>query len=129
MADVLITSPDYLLLDSEEYNRAGFEAAKYLMTPPLRDYQCQSALWRALKFDDLQTVGSDADFMLFDPNQDQVISATAHHSNVDYSLYEGCCFTGKVEVFLSGDLIVDGDQWLDRKGSGKYQKRSASSVF
>ena len=129
MADVLITSPDYLLLDSEEYNRAGFEAAKYLMTPLLRDYQCQSALWQGLKFDDLQAVGSDADFMLFDPNQDQVISATAHHSNVDYSLYEGCCFTGKVEVFLSGDLIVDGDQWLDRKGSGKYQKRSASSVF
>ena len=45
-------------------------------------------------------------------------------------MYEGRYVTGKVEkVFLLGELIVDGDHWLGRKGGGKYQKRSASGVF
>jgi dihydropyrimidinase len=75
-------------------------------------------------------VGSDADLVLFDPKKQHTLSAINHHSNVDYSLYEGRSVTGKVEkVFLRGELIVDGDNWLGRKGSGKYQKRSASGVF
>ncbi len=206
------TCPHYLFLNSDEYERPGFEAAKYVMTPPLRDHQCQHALWRGLKFDDLQIVatdhcpfcfnenlyglhrskhlgrdnfekipngapgvelrlpllfdggvrlgkislnrfvqlistapakmfglfpskgaiaiGSDADLVLFDPKKQHTLSAINHHSNVDYSLYEGRSVTGKVEkVFLRGELIVDGDNWLGRKGSGKYRKRSASGVF
>ena len=203
------TCPHYLFLDKSEYERPGFDAAKFVMTPPLRDHDCQEALWRGLQFDDLQivstdhcpfcfnensqgllkskqpgkddfskipngapgvefrlpllfdggvnagrinlnrfvqltstapakmfglfprkgaiAVGSDADLVLFDPNRTHVLSAETHHSNVDYSLFEGREVRGKVEkVFLRGQLIVDGDEWHGRAGGGQYQKRSAS---
>jgi dihydropyrimidinase len=203
------TCPHYLFLTIEEYDRPGFEAAKYVMTPPLREHECQHALWRGLRFDDLQivstdhcpfcfnenpygiqrskqlgrenfeqipngapgvefripllfeggvnagrltlnrfvqltstapakmfglfprkgtiAVGSDADIVLFDPLKPHILSASTHHSNVDYTLYEGHSVTGKVEkVFLRGALIVDGDRWLGRTGMGQFQKRSAS---
>ena len=179
------------------------------MTPPLRDRECQEALWRGLRFDDLQVVstdhcpfcfnekahgilkskqmghddfskipngapgvefrlpllfdggvksgrinmnrfvqlmstapakmfglfprkgtiavGSDADLVIFDANETHTLSAKTHHSNVDYSLFEGRQVTGKVrKVFLRGEIIVDGDQWLGRAGMGQYQNRSAS---
>jgi len=203
------TCPHYLFLTDEEYDRPDFEPAKFVMTPPLRDHQCQHALWRGLRFDDLQIVatdhcpfcfnenrfgllqskqfgkddfskipngapgvefrlsllydggvnagritlnrfvqltstapakmfglfpqkgaiaiGSDADLVLFDPNERHTLSANTHHSNVDYSLFEGREVQGKVKrVFLRGELIVDGDQWLGRAGMGQYLKRSAS---
>ncbi len=206
------TCPHYLFLTIDEYERPGFEAAKFVMTPPLRDHHCQNALWRGLKFDDLQivstdhcpfcfnenphglrkskqlgqddfskipngapgvefripllydggvtkgkislnrfvqlvatapakmfglfptkgtiAVGSDADLVLFDPNKQHMLSATTHHSYVDYSLYEGHLVTGKVEkVFLRGELIVNGEQWLGQEGQGQYQRRSASGTF
>jgi dihydropyrimidinase len=203
------TCPHYLFLDKSEYDRPGFDSAKYVMTPPLRDHDCQQALWRGLRFDDLQlvstdhcpfcfnenshgllkskqpgkddfskipngapgvefrlsllfdggvneqrinlnrfvqltatapakmfglfprkgtiAVGSDADIVLFDPQQRHTLSAKTHHSNVDYSLFEGREVQGKVnKVFLRGELIVDGDNWLGREGMGQFQKRSAS---
>ncbi|RZM74872.1 dihydropyrimidinase [Leptolyngbya iicbica] len=203
------TCPHYLFLTNEEYDRPGFDAAKFVMTPPLRDHKCQHALWRGLKFDDLQlvatdhcpfcfnenrfgllkskqlgkddfskipngapgvefrlpllydggvhggritlnrfvqltstapakmfgmfpqkgtiAVGSDADLVLFDPNERHTLSADTHHSNVDYSLFEGREVQGKVkQVFLRGELIVDGDEWHGRAGMGQYLKRSAS---
>ena len=203
------TCPHYLFLDKSEYDRPGFDAAKFVMTPPLRDHDCQQALWRGLKFDDLQivatdhcpfcfnekahgllkskqlgkddfskipngapgvefglpllydggvragrinlnrfvqlvatapakmfglfprkgtiAVGSDADIVVFDPNERHVLSAESHHSNVDYSLFEGREVTGRVsKVFSRGELIVDGDKWLGRTGRGRFQRRSAS---
>ena len=53
------TCPHYLFLTHDEYERPGFEAAKYVMTPPLRDHHHQSQLWRGLKTDDLQVVSTD----------------------------------------------------------------------
>lgn len=203
------TCPHYLFLDDQEYDRPGFESSKYVMTPPLRDHHCHHALWRGLRFDDLQivatdhcpfcfnenslglkyskalgkdnfnqipngapgvetrlvllydggvqagkislnrfvqltstapakmfglfprkgaiAVGSDADLVLFDPNQKQVLSAQTHHSRVDYSLFEGREVTGKVQkVFLRGRLLVDGDRWYGEPGYGQFLPRSAS---
>ncbi len=203
------TCPHYLFLDKSEYERPGFDAAKFVMTPPLRDRDCQDALWRGLRFDDLQivatdhcpfcfnershgllkskqlgkddfskipngapgvefrlpllfdggvnagrinlnrfvqltatapakmfglfprkgtiAVGSDADLVLFDPERKHTLSAETHHSNVDYSLFEGYEVQGKVnKVFLRGKLIVDGDDWRGEAGMGAYQRRSAS---
>jgi dihydropyrimidinase len=203
------TCPHYLFLTIEEYDRPDFDPAKFVMTPPLREQDCQDALWRGLRFDDLQivstdhcpfcfnenpygihrskqlgrdnfekipngapgvefrlpllfdggvgtgrlsinrfvqltstapakmfglfprkgaiAVGSDADLVLFDPQKTHTLSASTHHSNVDYSLYEGRQVTGKVEkVFLRGELVVDGDRWLGRAGAGQFQRRSAS---
>jgi dihydropyrimidinase len=206
------TCPHYLFLTIEEYDRPGFEAAKYVMTPPLREHDCQHALWRGLRFDDLQivstdhcpfcfnesphgierskqlgqgnfekipngapgvefrlpllydggveagrislnrfvqltatapakmfgmfprkgaiAVGSDADLVIFNPNKPYILSASTHHSNADYSLFEGRQVKGKVEkVFLRGELIVDGDRWLGRAGAGQFQRRSASGAI
>jgi len=52
-------SPHYLFLTNEEYDRRGFDAAKYVMTPPLRDAHHQRQLWRGLRTDDLQVVSTD----------------------------------------------------------------------
>ena len=53
------TCPHYLFLTEEEYDRPGFEAAKFVMTPPLRSAAHQHALWRGLKTDDLQVIATD----------------------------------------------------------------------
>lgn len=69
-------------------------------------------------------VGSDADIVLFDPNDKHTISAHTHHSNCDYTLFEGKQVTGSVKkVFLRGDLIVDGKNWLGKAGNGQFLKR------
>ena len=200
------TCPHYLFLTQEEYDRADFEGAKYVMTPPLRDRHHQAMLWRGLKTDDLQVistdhcpfcfneqplgmkyskqqgvanfakipngapgvetrlplvfdggvrgkgmslnrfvqltstmpaklfglfprkgtiaVGSDADLVLFDPDETWTIRAAAHHSRVDYSLFEGRPVTGRVKkVFLRGHMIVDGERWLGREAVGSFVKR------
>lgn len=53
------TCPQYLLLDDSEYERPGFEAAKAVMSPPLRDPSHAPLLWRGLANDDLQVVSTD----------------------------------------------------------------------
>lgn len=53
------TCPHYLFLTKEEYERPGFEPAKFVMTPPLRDRQHQAMLWRGLGTNDLQVVSTD----------------------------------------------------------------------
>ena len=75
-------------------------------------------------------VGSDADLVLFDPDGAQTISAHTHHSNVDYSLFEGKHVHGVVKkVFSRGELIVDGEQWLGRPGRGQFQVRGEVGGF
>jgi dihydropyrimidinase len=205
------TCPHYLFLGPEEYDRPGFESAKYVLTPPLRGHEHHHALWRGLKTSDLQVistdhcpfcfneqtlglkmskqqgkddfskipnggpgletrlpvvfdggvrkqkmslnrfvevtstapaklfglfprkgtiaVGSDADIVLFDQNESWTIRAAEHHSRIDYSLFEGRAITGRVKkVFLRGELIVDGKNWLGREGMGQFVKRGASGT-
>jgi len=70
-------------------------------------------------------VGSDADIILFDPKEKNILSASNHQSNVDYTLYEGMEINGKIKkVFLRGKLIVENDKWLGKYTYGKYLKRS-----
>jgi dihydropyrimidinase len=53
------TCPQYLFLSIEDYDRPGFEGAKYVMSPPLREATDQEALWRGLAGGDLQVVATD----------------------------------------------------------------------
>ena len=53
------TCPQYLLLDASYYALSAFEAAKYVMSPPLRNRSNQAALWRGIACGDLACVGSD----------------------------------------------------------------------
>jgi len=53
------TCPQYLFLDNSSYEREGFEGAKYVMTPPLRDKSNQEMLWKGLRMNDLQVISTD----------------------------------------------------------------------
>jgi dihydropyrimidinase len=53
------TCPQYLLLNIEEMQRPGFESAKYVFTPPLREKHHPPKLWEGLKHDHLQVVSTD----------------------------------------------------------------------
>jgi hypothetical protein len=52
------------------------------------------------------------------------------HGNCDYTLLEGRKLRGRVEkVFLRGNLIVDGPQWLGREGMGRFVPRGSVQAF
>lgn len=49
----------YLLLDKTYAERAEFEGAKYVMSPPLRDKSNQAVLWEGLRRGAISTVATD----------------------------------------------------------------------
>src|SRR6201996_4957534 len=53
------TCPQYLYLSLENMNAPGFEGAKYVFTPPLREKWHQEKLWQGLTQDTLQVVSTD----------------------------------------------------------------------
>jgi dihydropyrimidinase len=53
------TCPQYLFLDDSYYEQEGFEGAKYVMTPALREKWNQDELWKGLRFGDLQSISTD----------------------------------------------------------------------
>lgn len=53
------TCPQYLFLDESYYDREGFEGAKWVMTPALREKWNQDELWQGLQFRDLETIATD----------------------------------------------------------------------
>jgi dihydropyrimidinase len=52
------TCPQYLFHSIEDYGD-GWDGAKYVMTPPLREKHNQADLWKGLKMDDLQVISTD----------------------------------------------------------------------
>ena len=52
------TCPQYLFHSIEDYGD-GWEGAKYVMTPPLREKHNHAELWKGLKMDDLQVISTD----------------------------------------------------------------------
>src|SRR5271170_5204007 len=193
------TCPQYLYLSLENMDVPGFEGAKYVFTPPLREKWHQEKLWQGLAKDTLQVVstdhcpfcfkeqkelgrddftkipnggpgienrmsliysggvggnrfsvnrfvqlvstapaklfglyprkgtiaiGSDADIVVFDPNQEQVISASTHHMRVDYSMFEGIQVKGVPKTVLSrGTTIIENGKFLGRPGAGQFLRR------
>ncbi|GAB2568235.1 dihydropyrimidinase [Spirosoma areae] len=74
------------------------------------------------------SVGSDADIVIFDPNEKHTLSAKTHHMNVDYSAYEGWEVTGKVKtVLLRGQVAIDEGNCRVEKGYGQFIKRNKVS--
>jgi dihydropyrimidinase len=202
------TCPQYLFLSLENYDEPGFDGAKYVMSPPLREKWHQEELWKGIARNDLQVVstdhcpfcmkegyqglpkqkelgvgdfskipngapgvetrmvllydggvvakritlsrwveitsttpaklmgmfprkgtiavGSDADIVVWDPRTTSTISAKTHHMRVDYNPYEGRRVKGKATTVLSrGEVIVDKDKFMGRKGRGKFVKRGS----
>ena len=195
------TCPQYLTLDNSVYDQEGFEGAKYVLTPPLREKWHQAVLWGGLRRNDLQVVstdhaafrfsdqktlgrndftkipnggpgienrfsllytegvasglldmnrlvevfstnpaklfglfprkgtiavGSDGDIVVFDPDEESVISAQTHHMNVDYSLWEGKKVKGVPQVVVAnGQVIIEDGKYVGTHGDGRFLKRSA----
>ena len=193
------TCPQYLFLDYSVYEKPGFEGAKWVMTPPIREKWNQEKLWRGLQFNDLQVVstdhcpfcfkeqkelgkddfskipnggpgvehrmsliynggvasgkisvnrfveitstsaarifglfprkgtiavGSDADIVIFDPNEEMTISAKTHHMNVDYSCYEGVRVKGVTKTVLSrGRVVIEDGKYTGKPGQGSFLRR------
>jgi len=194
------TCPQYLLLSIDNCKEPGFEGAKYVMSPPLREKWHQDVLWSGLASGDLQVVstdhapfnfkgqkdmfgtgdfskipngapgvetrlylvyskgflagwfdenrfvdlvatqpaklfglfprkgtiavGSDADLLIWDPKARHTLSQATLHQRVDYCPYEGTKVTGKPAVVLSrGKVIVEGDKFLGKPGTGQFLKR------
>jgi dihydropyrimidinase len=53
------TCPQYLFLSCDNYEEPGFDGAKYVMSPPLREKWHQDVLWKGLAKDDLQVISTD----------------------------------------------------------------------
>ncbi|HEY7913354.1 MAG TPA: dihydropyrimidinase [Blastocatellia bacterium] len=197
------TCPQYLFLDYSYYEQEGFEGAKYVMTPPLREKWNQDKLWQGIAGNDLQVVstdhcpfcfkeqkemgrddftkipnggpgvehrlslvynggvasgrisvnrfveitstsaarlfgmfprkgtiavGSDADIVIFDPNEEMTISAASHHMNVDYSAYEGMKVRGVTKTVLSrGRIIIEDGSYAGKAGDGEFLRRGTFS--
>ncbi len=70
--------------------------------------------------------GSDADIVLWDPDEAHLISAATHHMRVDYSMFEGFSVKGNARTVLSrGEIIVDKGAFFGSAGRGRFLKRAA----
>jgi dihydropyrimidinase len=73
--------------------------------------------------------GSDADVVVWDPDRRLTYGVAHAHHRTDYNLFEGWELVGFPErVFLRGQLIVDGDQWLGKPGMGRFLKRQPGGM-
>jgi dihydropyrimidinase len=53
------TCPQYLLLDINDYDQPGFDSAKFVLTPPLREKWNQEELWKGLRGNALNAISTD----------------------------------------------------------------------
>ena len=71
--------------------------------------------------------GSDADLILLNPEKERILTHADMHSAVDYTCYEGMVVKGEIELVMQrGHVIVKENQFLGKKGDGKYLKRHKS---
>jgi len=75
-------------------------------------------------------IGSDADLVIFDPNEEQVISAKTHHMRVDYSMFEGIQIKGAPKtVFSRGRAVIDAGKFVGRPGAGQFLRRQTYTTM
>ena len=73
--------------------------------------------------------GADADVVILDPNGTHTLTQSTLHSAADYTCYEGMELAGRIDLVLShGEVIVKDNQFLGRKGAGRYLKRGRSCL-
>lgn len=194
------TCTHYLVLDETAYESPGFDGAKYVCSPPLRDRANQAALWAGLRTGALRVVssdhcpfhlsgqkelgkdsfalipnglagieervmllfsegvrqgrldlnrfvevvstaparifglypkkgtiavGSDADIVVFDPNQERTLSVRHQHQRVDHNAFEGITVTGAPKAVLSrGRVVFRDNNFVGQVGAGRFLERS-----
>ena len=66
-------------------------------------------------------VGSDADLVVFDPNETWEIGSDALHMNTDFSPYEGWIVTGRVVATVArGDVVFSDGEPTAARGRGRF---------
>jgi len=74
--------------------------------------------------------GSDADITIWDPHKEINYGVAYSKHRTDYNLFEGWELKGMIEkVFLRGKLIVNGQEWLGKRGMGKYLHRGDITIL
>ena len=69
-------------------------------------------------------VGSDADFVIYDPEGSYTIDAGNLHSNSDHSIYQGMEMTGRpVQTILGGEVIAENGELVGKKPGGQLLLR------
>lgn len=68
--------------------------------------------------------GTDADIVLFDPDNGDTIDAENNASNSTFSIYEGMDVSGRVEkTYVRGQLVADKGEIVADPGVGTYVER------
>ncbi|WP_209438377.1 dihydroorotase family protein [Natronococcus sp. JC468] len=68
--------------------------------------------------------GTDADIVLFDPDEKYTISAQDNASVADYTIYEDREVSGKVKrTYLRGELIASEGEIIGKPGYGEFVRR------
>ena len=75
--------------------------------------------------------GADADVVVWDPSTQTKIGINdKHHMNIDHSSWEGYVIDGKVDTVLSrGTVVISNDQYVGRKGHGRFVRRGLSQYL
>jgi dihydropyrimidinase len=74
-------------------------------------------------------IGSDADLVIWNPAAELIVTRSALHQNVDYTLYEGKRIVGLPEtVTLRGEVIVENRQYVGTPGTGRFLARKRYSA-
>ncbi len=69
-------------------------------------------------------IGSDADIVIIDPKKEATLSIDILHQNVDYTPYAGIKLIGyPVYTISRGEVIVENNKFIGKKGRGKFLKR------
>ncbi len=75
-------------------------------------------------------VGSDADIVVFDPDQTRTVTRDLLQSNADYSVYEGWSVTGWPVVTLRrGEIVYENDTVTGVPGSGALVRRGPTALL
>ena len=72
--------------------------------------------------------GSDADFVVLDPNQNRTITLDDLHADCDYSIWEGFpCRGYPITTILRGKVIVDDGRLLGSPDDGQWLPREVDA--
>ena len=69
--------------------------------------------------------GSEADIVVWNPEQESVISARSHHMNCDINIYEGMQVKGRADyVIRGGQVVIENGSLIPGAGRGKFLFRT-----
>ncbi|XP_012944726.1 dihydropyrimidinase [Aplysia californica] len=75
-------------------------------------------------------VGSDADIVIWNGDQERIISAKTHHQAVDFNVFEGMSCHGVPEyVITNGSIVMDEGQLKVTQGLGRFVSTPPNAQF